>query len=213
MLNDAEICSLLQQQYDGEQFDATIDISGVYCSVKHYPDCSVVMFRGSTTPLDFWRDFQGLMVQDADLGGVEQGFITGIRDIKAHLDNIDTEHHTIIAGHSLGAARALLFAALANTDVNHCIESVITFGAPRPGGQKLKNILAPVMIRSYKNAGDPVADVPIDIPLIEPYCEPREFTVLYEPPQPNDPWGIVAPHHLQLYQAGVSKLCATSPSI
>ncbi len=211
MLNDYEICQLLQAQYDGEQFDSTIDISGVYVSVKQLPDCSVVMFRGSTTPLDFWRDFEGLMVRDAYIGGVEQGFITGLRDVSAHLEWMfpeDGGRQAIFTGHSLGAARALLFAGLWQK-YNHleAINEVVVFGAPRPGGQKLKDILAPVTIRSYKNAHDPVTDVPIDLGLLEPYCEPAPFIMLDVPPAPDDDWGIVAPHRLQYYAQGVKALC------
>ena len=208
MVTDYDICQLLQRQYDGEQFDTTIDISGVYCSVSHLSDCSVVMFRGSTTPLDFWRDFEGLMVKDAAIGGVEQGFITGLRDVKAHLNNIyfSSKNPLIIAGHSLGAARALLFSGLIRLE-RWMIDSVIVFGSPRPGGSYLKSILWPLTIRSYKNNKDPVTDVPIDLGLLEPYCEPRDFIMLDVPPVPNDDWGLVAPHRLSYYAQGVEKLC------
>ncbi len=204
MLSDLQLCQLLQAQYDNtpDVFDVTIDVSGVYCSVKHFDDCSIIAFRGSTTPLDFWRDFEGLMVQDAALGGVEQGFLTGLRDVRAHLQTLAMRAQIII-GHSLGAARALLYAGLMKANKS-LVSEVVVFGAPRPGGQKLKDILAPVIITSYKNKGDPVTCVPFDLPPFESYCEPRDFTMLDVPPDANDDWLDVAPHRLKYYQKGLS---------
>ena len=210
MLSDLDIALLLQQQYDNtpDVFDLTIDVSGVYCSVKHYPDLAVVCFRGSATPLDFWRDFQGLMINDAELGGVEQGFITGLRDIEAHLETvIPTGKPAIIAGHSLGAARAVLFAGLW-IEYNQPVHSIVTFGTPRPGSKSLQRILSGISIHSYCNGEDPVCKVPFDIPLLEPYCEPAPFIMLNEPPVSNDPWGPeIGWHHLSPnYINGIRKL-------
>lgn len=214
MLNDYEIALLLQQQYDEAQgvFDVILDVSGVYCSVKYFQDFSVICFRGSTTILDWCRDFQGIMVPDAELGGVEQGFITGLRDIDAHIDTLPifgSEKSVIITGHSLGAARALLFAGM--WTLHNQMEpgdEVVVFGSPRPGGMKLKGILAPLTVRAYCNGRDPVCRVPLDIPLIDPYCEPCELIMLDEAPTPDDVWGgFIGWHHLfPNYGNGVKKV-------
>lgn len=210
MLNDYQIALLLQQQYDAAQgvFDITLDVSGVYCSVKHFPNYSVICFRGSARILDFLRDFQGMMVPDPQLGGVDQGFVIGLRDVKAHMDNIILGNKpVVITGHSLGAARALQFAGLWSL-AGRPVTSIVTFGAPRAGGAKLKNILALIPIRSYRNGSDPVCKVPFVIPIIDPYCESRDFIVLNEPPVKGDEWGPeIGWHHLfPNYGTGVQKL-------
>jgi hypothetical protein len=158
-------------------------------------------FRGSVTFLDWLRDFQGLMILDPQLGGVEEGFMAGMRDVFAHVvDEIKSPNRKALylTGHSLGAARALLLGGLIAQypDVLH---SVVTFGSPRPGGQKLKDILRPVEIASYRNGTDPVPDVPLYIPEFEPYLHPRQMIQLNCPPDADDPWGTVAPHHIQYY--------------
>lgn len=205
MLTDLDICKLLQAQYDQKPdvFDATIEADGVYASVKHYDFGTLVAFRGSTTPLDFFRDFEALMIDDPELGGVEQGFMQGLRTAQAHVNTLlAPETPAIIAGHSLGAARAYLFAALRLVEGGN-VGNVTVFGSPRPGAQKVKDILASTLVHSYKNAGDPVTDVPFSLPPLVPYCEPREFIMLDVPPRRDDDWGIVAPHRLEYYQKGL----------
>lgn len=211
MLTDLDLVNLCVACYEEPAaFDAIIDQDGVWVGVKHYEDCSVIAFRGSTTFLDWVRDFEASMVPDPTLGWVEMGFLRGMRDIKAHVDTIVPYNKPMyITGHSLGAARALLFAALCNAAEEE-IAAVVTFGSPRPGGQKLKNILALVPVRSYKNGDDPVTDVPLDIPLIDGYIHPHDLIAVDVPANPGDTWGLLSRHHSQLYQQAMKKLCATS---
>lgn len=183
--------------YATDVFDKIIDVDGVWVGVKNYDDCSVIAFRGSTTILDWLRDFQGFMIDDYDLGSIEVGFRSGIRDVFSNIDPM-VKNPLYITGHSLGAARALVYAGLTKLK-NEKIEAVVTFGSPRPGGQKLKDILASVPIRSYKNENDIVTDVPFAIPIIEPYLHPRDLISVNVAPEPNDLWGPVAVHRSELY--------------
>lgn len=196
--SDLDLAVLCWSCYNAtEVFDKIIDIDGVWVGVKNYDDCSVVAFRGSTTILDWLRDFQGFMIDDCELGGVEVGFRSGIRDVLANVAPI-IKTPLYITGHSLGSARALIYAGLVKLS-GVPIEAVVTFGPPRPGGQKLKDILSSVPIRCYKNETDPVTDVPFDIPIIEPYLQPRDLIQVNVAPESNDPWFDIAPHHIELY--------------
>lgn len=215
MLSDLDLATLCWSCYnDVATFDRVIDINGDFAGIKHYPDNEhVIAFRGSTTVEDWLRDFQGLMIDDPELGGVETGFMRGIRDTLAHCgDEIDGTPKLYITGHSLGAARALLFAALtAAQGHSQLIERVVVFGSPRPGGRKVSNWLASTRINSYKNGDDPVCDVPFDIPLIEPYMHPRQLIPVDVPPPEDDSWGPIARHHVELYQAAMKGIANANP--
>ena len=115
-------------------------------------------------------------------------------------------HQTGIAGHSLGAARALIAAGLL-TAAKRPPERVLALGCPKPGFQKLSDLILaggyPVMC--VRNGPDPVAAVPLTLPDL-PYCKPVADTAIHEPPaDPADPF---AWHHVQLYLDGVRKLAA-----
>lgn len=209
-LSDLDCANLCAACYNAtEIFDRVIDIAGVWAGVKHYEDCSAVAFRGSTTINDWLHDFQGNLYSDAALGGVEEGFLLGIRDAKAHLDLVIPFGKPLyITGHSLGAAHALIFAAFWQLSQRVTV-AVVTFGSPRPGTDQLKRILAPVGIRSYKNGNDPVTGVPLSLFGI-PYCHPRDLIDVDVPPPSDDPWGMLARHHIQFYQEAMKNLCAIS---
>lgn len=201
MLSDLDLANLCLACYTApEVFDSFIDIDGVYVGVKHYDDCSAVSFRGSTTPLDWFRDFEGLMIQDPTIGAVEDGFMCGIKDVWDFLGaELDPKKKLYVTGHSLGGARALLFAGLDYVFTSAPTE-IVVFGSPRPGGNKLKEVLASVAIRSYRNGLDPVCEVPMSIPFIEPYVHPRDLISVSIPPSSDDEWGdLMGYHHIEKY--------------
>lgn len=202
MLTDLDCATLCWSCYnDVGIFDRVIEFDGVWAGIKHYEDCSAIAFRGSSTLQDWIRDFEGLMVNDPAIGCVEQGFMRGMRDVIAHAaDEINTSMPKIyVTGHSLGAARALIFSGLvAAMGLPKILQRCVTFGSPRPGGAKLKEVLAPVEIHSYKNGDDPVTEVPIAFPLF-PYAHPRDLIMVDVPPAAGDMWGVLARHHSELY--------------
>lgn len=185
--------------FDTTKIDTVLDIDGVCVGINHLPDASIICFRGSTTPEDWFRDFQAQMIYDTELSGVECGFIQGIRDIigKRPAEAIP-QKPVYITGHSLGAARALIFAAL-ETLKGLPVAGVTVFGPPRPGAQQIKDILASVSVRCYKNRHDPVCDVPFNIPLFDPYTHVSDLIPVSVAPPPDDPWGLLADHHMGLY--------------
>jgi triacylglycerol lipase len=165
---------------------------------------TVIVFRGSTTIEDWFRNFQTAMLNDALLGAVSSGFYVGLPETMALLTPHIGTGPLYITGHSRGAAEALLFAAMLAI---HGVfaTGVVVFGSPRPGGARLKAILASVPVRSYANYLDPVTEVPVPVPALLPYEHPTQTIYFDIPPTANDPWGPLARHHLELYRMGVEK--------
>jgi pimeloyl-ACP methyl ester carboxylesterase len=183
------------------QFDAVFSGAAteeVWVGVKSLDDCCVVAFRGSVSFLDWQRDLDSIMIADSYLGGVEQGFMEGMLDTFKKLSavTLPDKNPLIITGHSLGAARALIYAAMM-AGVRK-VANVVTFGSPRPGAEKLKYLLSGVTINSYRNRHDPVTNVPFDFPGM-PYVHPRDLIAVDAPPRLPDSWGLLADHHIALY--------------
>lgn len=201
MISGLQAAQLCQSLYDGDTvFDHIYNVDEVYAGLKYYPDCTAVIFRGSTTFLDWIRDFQGAMVQ-TDVGGVEMGFYLGLRGMLRVLQpGLIKNKPVIVVGHSLGGGRAHIFAALL-VKAGFTVQ-VITFGAPRPGDATLKDILAPYSVNSYKNGNDFVTDVPIPIHPLLPYEHPRALIAVNAAQLEGDglpDWGVLRFHHCQLY--------------
>ncbi len=207
-INDLECIQLINKAYyGGGSWDQKLEINFVRVFVKEYPDFRIIVFPGSESVLDWCRDFQADMRDDPDLGGIEWGFQQGIRDVYNQLI-IGSDKKCIITGHSLGAARALIFTALLS---NHDNLEVVTFGSPRPGGGKLRKILSGVTQRSYRNCRDPVCQVPFYIPWFRPYQHPSDLIPVSAPPPADDKWGKFAAHHSRLYEQALLKLFSERP--
>lgn len=163
---------------------------------------NVIVFRGSATLEDWERDLQGLPTKHKHLGWCHSGFLEG-------MDNLVEEilptlsGRIIVTGHSLGAARALLFTALA-TIQKVSIERTVVFGCPRPGSWKLARLLrgCATKIESYRNRDDPVTYVPY---LMGFYAHPIEPTQVEAPRSPRDVPPL-SDHRMESYIQGVSKL-------
>jgi hypothetical protein len=199
MISDLD-CALFSyaSYFQTKIFDRALNVSGVKVFVKETPDEQLILFPGSESLLDWWRDFEARMVTVPDLGGVEQGFMTGMRDVFKALQPFTKPIR--IVGHSLGATRALIFGALMCL-VGIKPETIIALEPPRPGGQRLKEILAPVTIRAYRNGNDPVCDVP---PESMGYVHPREPLQVYCEPVALDPAGPMRWHHIQIAALAVA---------
>lgn len=202
MITDLDCANYCSACYSAPaQFDAIFSgesTENVWVGIKYLPDCCVIAFRGSVCFLDWQRDFSSIMISDPDIGGVEQGFMQGMREVFDVLKPILLSNKNIIVtGHSLGAARALIFAGLMNVYGLKPVK-VVTFGSPRPGAERLKFILSGTTVISYRNRHDPVTNVPIDIPGM-PYVHPSDLIQVDMPPRLPDIWGLLADHHISLY--------------
>jgi hypothetical protein len=113
---------------------------------------------------------------------------------------------TIICGHSLGAARAYLY-AFSRIKRGLPVDGVYCLASPRPGDKVIgETFSANMLVRSIKNGADIVPDVPPSIPFIQEYSQPRPFESIYEPPAAGDDDPLSRWHHIQLYVAGCHKL-------
>ena len=202
MISIADTCDLVARLYQtAEGWDHIWPDDGHYAAMQRVGNTDVVIWRGSTTILDWMDDFEDVPIEVPKLGRVERGFWVGV-DAIADLIDSTLGPDVVCAGHSLGAARALLHAAR-RLSKGLPVSCVTVFGSPKPGFQGVADVLAPLTIWSYKNGDDPVTDVP---GLILPYVHPRQAFLIDEPPEPGDEWGLRARHHIELYQAGVRKL-------
>lgn len=171
--------------------------TGVWVAVKKLPDVDVIVFRGSDSIEDWWRDFDAAMVFEKGLGMVHAGFY----------ENLDLTHSNIkamvrpnpvITGHSLGAARAAIYSAMRE---DHPVK-VALFGCPRPGAQALTDRLKGIPITSYKNRQDPVTGVPVPIMPALPYVQVREF-IHVDGMVHSSFSDFLKDHHIGAYQKGL----------
>lgn len=198
----ARICQ--QSYYSDSKWDMVWpDAGGIYVSRVG----TTVCFRGSADVEDWLRDFDALSINDPLLGGLHAGFARNVQTFFTSNQKLFNSA-TCITGHSLGAARALIFAGYM-VQAGIVPEEVVVFGSPRPGFQKLCDILQPVTIRSYKNRTDPVTCVPIPAYPLLPYTHPREAILLNCLPKGQVTEGafdFLEDHHIELYLEGLLHL-------
>lgn len=210
-MKDAEIVACLAQQYAGETFDHSEETAGVYWSIRHGATggADLVLLRGSVTPQDWLRDFEselGRALPDwPQLGLLPDGFTKGLPQALAAISaRLGDGAKLVVAGHSLGAAHASQLAAMLLQ--RYSIERLVLCGCPRPGTSQLVEVLAGVAVASYRNRSDPVCDVPVTIDPWLSWCPLAPYVALDEVPPAGDSWGLLADHHIELYQAGIAKL-------
>ncbi len=195
MISDYECARNCQLLYNNvEAFDRIIEVSGVFAGLQIFPECNLLVFRGSSNFLDWQRDFLAFQTDDPAVGPVELGFSIGLRDI---LPFIPKGAPLVVTGHSLGAARALIFAGIAAGEHAE-IAKVTVFGSPRPGAQKLARILSCIPVFSYRNRHDQVTNVPFDLPDFS-YTHPAKLIPVDAAPSFPNAWGLLADHHMELY--------------
>lgn len=172
----------------------------------------VLSFRGSIAPEDFLRDAISEEAVAIDppwgtaVGHVPIGFIIGlIEAYTAILSLLDHAKDLVVIGHSLGAARALIFAGMMASN-GRPPKEVVTWGSPMPGMLALKTLLSPITQRAYRNRRDPVCDVPLPIELW-PYCHPSALIQVDSGP-PEDPMDILSDHHIFNYAKAIRAINA-----
>lgn len=215
--SDAAIVELMAKLYapapgDFDHIEDPGTDDGVCWAVKQYGNVAVLVFRGSTTVEDWFRDAiselsapPAKIARCADLGDLPLGFDQGMYEAMGRWGTY-AGPRLVIAGHSLGAARACIAAGL-ELAYGATVERLVLCGCPRPGTSSLGRYLSvhQVPIASYRNLKDPVCDVPTG----PPWSHVVPFIALAEGPEPGD-IGVFRDHHIQLYQAGVAKLGVTT---
>lgn len=177
--------------------------NGVVYGIKVVDGIDAVIFRGSTTFLDWRRDLDTWAtspVEHPALGPLHSGFYEGMeetwRKIRAR-----GSAQLILGGHSLGAARANILAGLARLDGVPVLRKVL-FGEPKSGFPRLAGVTSAIPGATYRNGNgifhDAVTDVPYYLPLL-PYSHDRELTrVKADPPEAHE-WGFFTWHSISLY--------------
>lgn len=187
-------------------FDRFWTDDDIHVGLRMAPE-PIVAFRGSVDKKDWLDDFSAWPTLDPSLGYVHAGFRKGMDGVANRIQGaLGGRWHA--TGHSLGAARACVFAALLAL-LSKPPASLITFGTPRPGFGKLSGLLRsniPV-IRHYRNGPDPVALVPRSFRLL-PYQKPVPDTEIAVPPTQTDPIDPFAWHSMTLYLEGMKRLAA-----
>jgi hypothetical protein len=207
MLSDAQLVQICAETYDQsakwDRLWSGQNDDDVWAAVRRVGDTDVIAFRGSVTPEDWYRDFLAIpcsIKPHPELGLVHEGFDEGLDELFEEAAKF-LGPNTAVVGHSLGAARAWLFAG--RLVIAGCSpRRIAVCGSPRPGCQLLRNILNPISKISFKNRLDPVTDVPVCMPGF-PYVEPSDFTALNESPMD---FGLLADHDISLYVQGVNRL-------
>ena len=199
--SDLDLCRIVARSYTDATWWAG-ELSALYTIANGR---RVVAIPGTKREIGEWlRDFDAWPVWDRYLGLCHRGFRDGAWELwnryplqsRWPLTRWDFSG-AIIAGHSLGGALALLLAGILVAERTPPA-AVITFGAPRCGSWKLRRLLSPIAVRSYRNGDDPVPDVPW-LPGV--YLHPRRQIEIGTPAL--DP---IADHHIGAYERALGAL-------
>lgn len=174
--SDALIASLCQEIYsptaligEWDHFDLGAD-DGVCWALKKQDGFDIVVFRGSITPQDWLRDvyvlpFGAFAPLQTRVGHVHAGFYLGMENVWSELRPLLSQP-VIVAGHSLGGARACILTALMVADGTMPARRV-TFGEPKTGLLDFVQFVKDVPAAAYRNGDelhhDQVTDVPPSI--------------------------------------------------
>ena len=206
-ITDLQIVDAMVALHDGglATFDGGMTPSengAIYWALKRFPETDLILFRGSQDATDWLRDLMALPVRPQrhpQLGVVHAGFLIGMEGTFAAIAPL-LRRPFIVAGHSLGAAHACLFAGLwltQRTIGTPTLQRIMLCGCPNPADATLKSLLAPLPIISYRNRRDPICEVPP-----APFVRVREFTAIDGKPPLGDGLGVLD-HPIHRYQAGL----------
>lgn len=184
--------------------------SDVCHSVKIIDGTAHWGLRGSITRRDWWHDAEAWasVMDHWSLGPVQHGFAVGMD--KAFLqvkDMLMNASAVVVYGHSLGAARGCIGTGQL-VIAGKCPVRRVGFGEPRPGMQRLADIIRNVPACSYRNVGDAghdfVTDVPFSTPDL-PYVHPTPLTDVHGPLDAVTirSLGLFAFHHMPSYAAAL----------
>ena len=192
----------------------------VVWGAKHIDGIWYIALRGSTIPLDWLRDFAARPTWRVDIGWCHHGFQVGLAEawmeIKAFTHcTVATQFFFI--GHSLGAARATLLAAIAIAD-GATVVGRVCWGEPRPGFEKIAGIVNKGLegkpnlsfVNGMSGEHDLVTDVPTRWPL--KYRHVNDLIPVTAPPPANDRWGLLKYHHMELYASGMVRRSWEDPA-
>lgn len=187
--------------FNPKYFAAIYNVDDVYVGYKPLNGTMIFTCRGSDDKADFVRDLESMdIIDDPDLGRIPAGLLAGVREVfTAITTSLQIKDRPIrLEGHSLGADHAYYLAALFIKAGFSNIELVL-FAPAKPGDATFSAILAPAVVRCYRNGIDPVSEAP---PFNSELVHPVEPIVLYCETMSPDAWSILPGlpfHRIQLY--------------
>ncbi len=210
MKTDLDLALSCESIYNNNsQWTARYDIVDDVVGVRETADGDVVIcFRGSDDAVDWFRDFEALALKTA-YGHVHSGFYEGMEAVHEqlwpHIVGLPYVPNVYVTGHSLGAARAWIFGAML-IKAGFKPTAIVPLAPPRPGFNDFCSILnqSGVPLRGYHNAGDPVPDVPLFLPPLEPYEQPVSLIPINWAPATED-LSPLRCHHISLYLQGIKQ--------
>ena len=198
MISDADLAAIVARSYHSATWKAG-ELSALFTISNN---SRIIAIPGTKHEIGEWlRDFDAWPVWDRWLGICHRGFRDGAWELwrRSPLASMDFGG-AIVAGHSLGGALAILLGAIMTVERTPPA-AVITFGAPRCGSWKLRRLLSPIAVRSYRNGDDPVPDVPW-LPGV--YVHPRRQIEIGTPaPDP------ISDHHIGAYEKAVAGMACS----
>jgi Lipase (class 3) len=187
----AELCLAIYQEPQTVEWDELeLPLDGVAFGIKNLDQSVALIFRGSVTLPDWLRDGEAVAdpLEHEGLGPVHPGFFAGLPELWDQLKPVLIDRKCIIAGHSLGAARASLLTGLMVLDGCPPVRR-LCFGEPRPGFPQAGTVIASVRGRSYCNGNGRAHDLVTDVPFttwIEDYVHPTPLIPVCAPPSDAD---------------------------
>lgn len=158
-MNARDIALIAQEAYSAAP-DIGLADSASRAILRDTPSGLVVAFPGSNDLACWKADFNFLPQNIPGLGCVHRGFWDAWQAIETDVWAAIDGRPVIFAGHSLGAAIAIL-AAAASTNGGNPPEAVYGFEPPRVSFDlSIRTVLAQVPTHLYKNGNDIVPDLP-----------------------------------------------------
>lgn len=171
---------------------------------------TVIAIEGTHDPLGWMLDFLAMRTEDhqtldhPSLGFLHAGFHLAALSIFARIKAMTEGQDYALAGHSLGAALALLIGGLMIDD-GHPPVKIGAFAPPRVGGVRFVEVVTSVPLCAYWFGNDPVPRAPLRIWPGYPY----EQVPLISIGPPHDIFHMRASDHpVANYLAGIPVLAA-----
>jgi hypothetical protein len=163
-VSDYPIAVLAGGAYSTHPAGAVFDYQHLRAVVTERDGVSTVAIRGTvpTSLVDWERDVDAVCETSTnwpELGPCHRGFLEGAQGIFALLAPALAGNRVVVTGHSLGGAVAVLLAAILVV-WGTPPELLVTWEAPKAGGEKLRKLLARVPVRQYRYGNDPVTELP-----------------------------------------------------
>jgi hypothetical protein len=221
----AELCVGIYGHYGlppitWDHYDDGEDSDKICWGIKVIDDCDVLVFRGSTTFIDWQRDFNVWADPfcHSKIGPVHPGFLLGLGQVLQEYQAYRShDRKLVVTGHSLGAGRASILCGLAIV-AGIVPAGRVVFGEPRPGFSPLGHLMSSIPeSRSYRNGKfgswehDRITDVPLKIGPLK-YEHPTPLIDVSALPPPDDEWGVFAYHHMPLYARALAQGAIHQPT-